>query len=179
MKNSKIRIEGIDGFSFLMAGDVPHSVYPPTAGGYWKHLVSDVEPKKVLMLGIAGGTIARLILEKYPKAEITGVDYSPEILDWAKKYLKLDEIRMDIKIADAFDYVLKEEKKYDLIIVDLVDGYWYPIKVFSPSFVNELLRILNMGGQILINAPNLDWLVDQVFKPVYKKEVRENVIWGQ
>ena len=100
------------------------------------------------------------------------------MLNWAKKYLKLDEVKMEIKIADAFDYVLEEKEEYDLIIVDLVDGYWYPLKIFSYQFIGELRRILDKGGQILINAPNLDWMAIEVFKKVNKKEIRENIIYS-
>ena len=141
MKNPKIRIEKVDEYSFLMADDVPHSVYPSPKGGYWIHMVPDKEPKKVLILGLGGGTIARLILEKYPKAEITGVDYSVEILEMAVKHFGLDGTKMKIKTEDAFEYVKTEKKKYDLIIVDLVDGYWYPLKIFSDSFIKELYQL--------------------------------------
>ena len=158
-----------------MADDVPHSVYPPPPGGYWKHMVPDKEPKKVLILGIGGGTIARLILEKYPKAKITGVDYSSEMIEQAKKHLGLGELKIEIKIADAFDYVTK--KKYDLIIVDLVDGYWYPVKVFSPSFIQQLLRILDTEGQISINAPNFEWIMAQSFRKVQKRQVGPNIVY--
>src|SRR3990167_5752072 len=182
MKKPTLRIEQLDNYSFLMADDIPHSVFPPPEGGYWKHMISDKEPKKILILGLGGGTIAKILLEKYPQAQITGVDYSASVLKLARKHLGLDETKVTIKIADAFDYVLEAKGKYDLIIVDLINGHWYPLKVFSISFIKKLMRILEKQGQIYINAPNMDHLAEEVFmllsKEVQKTQIGPNNIYS-
>lgn len=70
-----------------------------------------------LVLGLGGGSVAKVLRKYYPKAHITGVDIDPVIVDLGKKYLDLDKYNVDIKIMDAFDYPLSSNL-YDLIIVD-------------------------------------------------------------
>ena len=76
------------------------------------------EVKEVLILGLGGGTVAKLLRKKYPETKITGIDIDPTIVELGKKYLGLDQIKIDIKINDAQKELKSTKKKYDLIIVD-------------------------------------------------------------
>ena len=82
MKPSIIHLEG---HKVMVLDNVPISISPPPISGYWNEMVPETEPKKVLILGLGGGTVASLIKSKYPKSEILGVDNNREIIDLAKK----------------------------------------------------------------------------------------------
>lgn len=69
----------------------------------------------ILILGLGGGTLAKLLRKKYPDAKITGVEIDPIMIEMGKKYLDLDKYNVDIKIMDARKFKIK---KYDLVIVD-------------------------------------------------------------
>lgn len=43
-----------------------------------------IAPRSVVDLGCGGGQLARLLAERWPDAEVTGVDNSPAMLDWAE-----------------------------------------------------------------------------------------------
>ncbi|HBR71951.1 MAG TPA: hypothetical protein DEA27_04110 [Candidatus Moranbacteria bacterium] len=76
----------------------------------------------ILILGLGGGTVSKLLRNKYPDAKITGVEIDPLMIELGKKYLDLDKYDIDIQIADAFVFLKNNRKKYDLVIVDTYLG---------------------------------------------------------
>lgn len=61
--------------------------------------------ERVLILGLGGGSIAKLVRQYWPGAKIVGVDVDPVIVDLGKKYMGLGELDVDINIADAFEFI--------------------------------------------------------------------------
>lgn len=175
MKINKARVGKVD---VLFVDEIPQSTYPPTKGGYWRHMVpEEFKGKHVLILGVAGGTIARLLLKKYPKLKITGVDNNSLVMSVASQHFRVDEIKMKIIIEDAFGYVKRTRKKFDLILVDIWDGFMFPFKVLSSEFVGDCKKILNENGQIYINTPNLDFLAMESLKGGLRDDIGRNIIY--
>lgn len=90
----------------------------------WKSTLRRIKDKhitKILILGLGGGTLAKLLRKKYPTAKITGVEIDPIMIELGKKYLNLDKYNIDIKIADALTCNLIHDT-WDLIIVDTYLG---------------------------------------------------------
>lgn len=144
----------------LVVDGVVQSVLPPPDWGYWKHMVPDTEPKNVLMLGVGLGTTAQMILDKWPKAQIRGVD------NYRINNHKGVDVAIEFILSDAFERVDMEidlpytagqaDRGYDLVIVDLWSGGWYPTQVFKTEFIAKLKRLLSPDGKIYINAPNIE-----------------------
>lgn len=98
---------------------------------------SEINVKSILILGLGGGTLAKLLRKKYPDAKITGVEIDPIMIELGKKYLKLDEYKVEIKIADANNYTLNA-MPYDLVVVDMYSGDSFPEEFESDEFLNKL-----------------------------------------
>ena len=156
MKPSIVHLEG---HKILVLDNVPLSIYPPPISGYWCEMVPDTEPKKVLILGLGGGTVPTLIKSKYPKANILGVDNNRDIIDLAKKEMDLPK-SVKVLIKDAYEYVYLSADKFDFIVVDLWNGGMFDCAVFAPDFMASVKKLLNDGGKIYVNAPNLDILAE-------------------
>ena len=148
-----------DGSKTILVDGVPQSTYPSPSGGYWKNMVPTRKVDSVLVLGVGGGTIPRMILKKNPKAKIVGVDNDPSIIKVGIDHLALGEINMDLILKDIFEYVYEIKDKFDLIVVDLYSGGSFPYKCLSPKFINHLKGLLNKSGEIYINTPNLEYAV--------------------
>ena len=176
-KIMKIQKAEIGGVKVLLYDGVPQSTFPSADWGYWKNMIPEgLEGKdelEVLLLGVGAGTIARLLLEKYPQAKITGVDNNSLVMDAAVREFELEKIKMEIVFEDGFDYIEKNRKKFDLIIVDMWNGYWFPFKVLTKEFVDNCMKCLNLGGQVYINTPNLDWLAQETLTGLnaYKDDI--------
>ena len=157
----KPQIVTLEGHKVMVLDNVPLSISPPPISGYWNELVPDFEPKDVLILGLGGGTVATLIKSKYTKAKIIGVDNNKDTIDLAKKEMGLPK-SVKVLIKDAFEYVYSSEDKFDLIVVDIWNGGMFDTKVFAPDFMESVKKLLNTGGKIYLNAPNLDILAENV-----------------
>lgn len=110
--------------------------------GIWKQTLRQVKDKRreiknVLILGLGGGTVAKLIRKFWPEAKITGVDIDPMIVELGQKYLGLDEVDVDIKIQDAAKPI---PDKFDLVIVDLYRGDQFPKKFEDEKFLKSLTK---------------------------------------
>jgi len=72
----------------------------------WKSTLRKIHNSKFvihnsLILGLGGGTAAKLIRKNWPDAKITGVDIDPAMVELGKKHLRLDEFGVEIKIGDV------------------------------------------------------------------------------
>jgi len=110
----------------------------------------------VLILGLGGGTVAKLVKRYWPEVKITGVDIDPMMVELGKKYLELDRTGIEIVIEDAFKYVEKQSKfksknKFDLVLVDLYIGDNYPVKFESENYIQLVRSVLANGGVTVFN----------------------------
>lgn len=111
----------------------------------------------VLILGLGGGTVVKLINKSWPGAKITGVEIDPEIIKISKKYFGLDKVgNLKIIEDDAFDFVVKTDKKFDLIIVDMYLGSQYPARAETGKFMKDIKKILSEKGVIVFNRLIVD-----------------------
>lgn len=110
--------------------------------------------ESILILGVAGGSVIKTLVDDVKfKGKITGVEIDAEIIEIAKKYFKLDEIKnLELHLDDAFEYVLKTKSNYDLIIIDIFQDTKMPNFLFEDFFINRINFLLNPEGFILFNT---------------------------
>ncbi len=107
-----------------------------------------------LILGLGGGSIAKLLRQTYPNIKITGVDIDPIMVELGKKYLDLDKQNINIIIQDAFEFVSNYQLRinnYELICIDLYNGDKFPEKFEDERFLKLILKLLPKGGLVVFN----------------------------
>lgn len=121
--------------------------------GTSKKLINTSRPGKCLILGLGGGSILK-VLENFVRWKMTAIDIDPVIVSMGKKYLFNPQKNTSIKIIDAYGYVkrlVKANREYDLIIVDLYHGKRVP-KIFeNDEFLIMLLKLVGINGVVIIN----------------------------
>lgn len=178
MNEENIKIQTINGHKSLLVKNVTQSAYPPPKdSGYWRHMIPNVCPKTALILGVGAGTICHMLLEKCPKVKIIGVDNSQEVIQAAVDHMGLGDINMDLVFADAFDYVENCKDTFDLVIVDIFNGYWFPFRVLSFPFVTRCKELLTKNGCLYINTPNLEFAASLILKDGDKNDIHANIIY--
>lgn len=122
--------------TYIQAGGITQS------GGIveniWRKTLSEIKKekiKKVLIFGLGGGTVVKLIKKWWKDSRITGVDIDLVIVQLGKKYLGLEGI--DIRIQDAYNF---PSQGYDLVIVDLYKGREFPQKFEDEKFLRKLTK---------------------------------------
>jgi spermidine synthase len=107
------------------------SIFKPgqaSAGPVWDALAAPLvalpphRRRRVLILGIGGGSVVRLARALSPSAEIVGVDNDREVLRVARRELGLGRLDLEIVIDDALRYLRRERRTFDLVIEDLMIG---------------------------------------------------------
>jgi spermidine synthase len=117
----------------------------------WKSTFKKINNKDIkncLILGLGGGTVAKLIRKKYPKAKIAGIEIDPLMVQLGNVYLELKKSKVDIKIQDAFKLT---KGIFDLIIVDIYCGNKYPKKFENEKFLDNIKKILSNNGLVVFN----------------------------
>jgi spermidine synthase len=111
-------------------------------------------PKKVLIIGLCGGTIANQLSYFFPgQVQIDGVEIDPKVIEAAKKYFGVEADPMTIYNADGRMFLQNNSKKYDLIIVDAYAQELYiPWTLTTKEFWSLVEKSLSADGVMAINV---------------------------
>ncbi len=110
--------------------------------------------ESVLVLGVAGGSVIKTLVDEIKfGGTITGVEIDPVVVDIAKEYFQLEQIpNLELVVDDAFEFVLKTKKQYDLIIIDIFQDTTMPNFLFEDFFINRINELVEINGFILFNT---------------------------
>lgn len=139
------------------SGGVVESIWKSTLRQINKLLInrSSNQPVNCLVLGLGGGTVAKLVKKYWPEAKITGVEIDPLMIELGKKYLDLDKANIEIKICDALDFLTHHSslktRRYDLVITDLYCGDKFPKKFETENYIHLVRFNLARSGIAVFN----------------------------
>ncbi len=112
--------------------------------------------KQILILGLGCGSMAKVISQFYSEAQILGVDLDPAMIKIGKKYFQMQNIKkLKIKIFDAYEFLAKNKRKYDLIISDIFIGCDTPKKIETLRFIDLIYCTLGSNGVYISNRSYL------------------------
>ena len=145
----------------LNEGVVTHSEWRSDSvltGGYWDLFLMlprllHREPRSMLVIGNAGGTIGRAYGRFYPGVAIDGVELDPKLNQVARRYFGAgDNPRMRLIAADGRPYLALTKKRYDLIVVDAYRQPYVPFYLATEEFFALARKHLRPGGAIALNV---------------------------
>jgi spermidine synthase len=150
----RVRIGEDGGRAALLVDGVVQSISPEdglAGGGYWAAMVPDDPPRNALILGLGGGTIARLVRTRWGEVPIVGVDDDAEIVETAGRVGWLPSNGLELVMADAFEYVQTCERRFDFIAVDLFRGQRLAARAFGRPFLRGVRALLEPRGRLAMN----------------------------
>jgi len=132
-----------------------------TTGSVWDVLALPIlalpppRRRRVLILGLDGGSVARLVRALAPEAAIVGVEYDAAVLRAARRHFQLDALGLEIVRGDARAYLDRSRRRFDLVVDDVFVGRGY--HVHKPDWLPEPgLRLavarLARGGLLVSNT---------------------------
>ena len=146
----------------LNEGQAVHSIYrrdTVLTGDVWDgYLVTPFAvrrdtPRRVAILGFAGGTTARAYERYFPDARIDGVEIDGELFDIGRRYFgvrKRPQLREYAE--DARPFLRRTKARYDAIFVDAYRQPYIPFYLATREFFELARDRLNPGGAVIVNA---------------------------
>jgi spermidine synthase len=123
---------------------------------------------KVLVLGLGGGGVVRLLSTWFPHAHFLCVDIDTSMITIAKEQFGLKNIKNVTYItSDAKEFVTRKKDKknsFDLVIVDLYIGDTVAKFVSHTRFLSAVAKLVSRDGRVLINYQGA---------PVYDTEIHK------
>jgi spermidine synthase len=160
----RVEVRRVRGGLELRIDGTQASVHRPghaLTGVVWWALASPVlllprtRPRRVLLLGLAAGSVGRAVRALDPGADIVGVELDREVVRLARRHFDLDRLRIELVIGDALEYLRHEPRRFDLIVEDLFVG---PSRsVHKPEWLlgegyRLIRRRLRPGGYVVSNT---------------------------
>ena len=110
--------------------------------------------QKIAVLGVGGGSVIQTLIEEMDsKAQIIGVEIDPVMIAISYQFFQLDRFsQVQIVQSDANKFMLENEEKFDLVIVDIFQDIFIPDFIYSPEFISALQKSLAPKGVILFNT---------------------------
>jgi spermidine synthase len=145
----------------LNEGQAVHSLYRPGSyltGDYWDgHLVlpfaaGEDPPRRIAILGNAGGTVARAYGGFFPGTAVDAVEIDGELTELGRRYLGLRNPRMTVFAEDARPWLERSPGGYDAIMVDAYRQPYIPFYLATREFFELAADRLRPGGVTIVNV---------------------------
>ena len=165
--------------SFYRAGSV-------ATGSVWDAIAAGLlalppgRRRRILVLGLGAGSVARIARALAPRAHIVGVEFDPEIVEVSRQYFGLDELDLEVEIGDARRYLERSRRRFDAILEDVFIGSGDA--VHKPDWLPQpghrlAVRRLHPGGVLVSNALDeadfVSWSLRSLFPSVVRIEVED------
>ncbi|HYE22057.1 MAG TPA: fused MFS/spermidine synthase [Verrucomicrobiae bacterium] len=129
-------------------------------GGFYDYfnflplMISPESDKKVLIVGLAGATMPRQLNYFFgDQVEVDAVEIDEETVEVANEYFDLSNLKLNVFIDDGRSFLNQNEKKYDVIMVDVFQNELYIPWTFTTREFWELVSDrLNEQGIVAINV---------------------------
>jgi spermidine synthase len=119
-------------------------------------LLSTPSPKRVLVLGLGGGSIPRVFAELYPKAIIDVVEIDPAVVQVAADWFDFKQsANVRVHTKDGRQFVKQAgvfKQSWDLIVLDAFNGDYIPEHMMTREFLQECKAVLTPNGTLVANT---------------------------
>lgn len=139
------------------------------------------EPRRMMIVGIGGGTMPMFLRKYYPDAVIDAVDIDPEVVHVAKEYFGLrEDDRLKAHVGDGRAFVENARAPYDIIFLDAFGTRNVPPHLTTVEFMRAVRKAVNPTGVVVWNIwgrpanPLYDSMVrtyQEVFDELYLLDV--------
>lgn len=183
----RVRLGEDDGRAALLVDGVVQSISPADGaarGGYWAAMLPRDRPGRALILGLGGGTLAHLLVQRWGRAlSIVGVEQEQAVLDTATAAGWLPLAGLSVVRTDAFAFVeASADHAFDYVALDLYRGRQFVGRGLTRPFLRQLRRALAPRGWLAVNLFRDAYTrrriarIERVFRVHDLVQVRENVV---
>ncbi|HTQ99821.1 MAG TPA: fused MFS/spermidine synthase [Candidatus Acidoferrum sp.] len=138
-------------------------------------LVQD-NPKRILIVGLGGGTLVHTYSTLFPAAQIVIAEIDPAVTKVAQTYFDFKTTdKISVAEEDGRIYVKRaglKGDKFDLVVLDAFNGDYIPEHLMTAEFLEEVKKLLPPTGMLVANTFSSSRLYSaesQTYAKVYGK----------
>jgi spermidine synthase len=108
--------------------------------------------RRVLVVGLGGGSIPRRFWRDYPEVTVEVAELDPMVVEVAKRFFEVrEDPRLRIVIQDGRLFLRRSAQRYDLIILDAYFADAIPFHLTTREFYALVRDRLAPGGAVVSN----------------------------
>lgn len=125
------------------------------------------DPRRIALIGLGGGSIAKFLYRNLPLAHVTAVEINPDVITAARAWFCLPENdeHLDVRLMDGAEYVLGEARNLDVLLLDGFDEKRQVDALSTPEFYAACRNALAADGILCVNL----WGSDRLFETYWKR----------
>ncbi len=152
-------------YLLLNEGQGIHSVYDPAhlrTFGTWDYFAiapyfnpapfGPERVKRVALIGLAAGTIARQYTAVYGPVPIDGIEIDPKIVQAGRVYMGMTEPNLNVIVSDGRYALAHSTQRYDVIGIDAYRLPYIPWHLTTREFFAETRAHLTETGVLVVNV---------------------------
>ena len=135
-------------------------------------LAAAPDPRRVLVVGLGGGSLPRFILHYFPRATVDAVDIDPVVVEAARAWFELPKppdpaaSRLHVHVGDGRAFLEGAgETRWDVIILDAYGNASPPPSLTTLEFLRTVRGHLAPGGVAVANV----WV--RRYNPLYDRMI--------
>ena len=148
-----LRIDGSFASTWQPGRETTGSVWDGIAAGLLA--LPPLLRRSVLLLGLGGGSAARVVRALAPRARIVGVEIDPAVVRLARRWFELDALGVEVVTDDAARFLRRTRARFDVVFEDVFMGDTRRLRK-PPGFplpaLDHVRRILRTGGIAVCNT---------------------------
>jgi spermidine synthase len=150
----------------ILRPDVLELEYTRTMMGF---LMFRPEPKRLAMIGLGGGSIAKFCHRQLPRASLVVVEINPHVIALRDAFeIPHDDSRFSVVAADGARFVAETDLRFDVLMIDAFDAQGMPPAIGTQRFYDDCRDVLTPGGILAVNLH-----AGHPIFPVYLDRIRQ------
>ena len=128
------------------------------------------QTKRVLHIGLGGGSIPKRMWRDFPELQLDVVELDKEVVTVARRFFALpDDPRLDVHVDDGRQYLLTTDETFDMIVIDAFFSDSIPAHLATREFVELAKSRLARGGAVVMNIIGaMDGEQSKLFRAIYR-----------
>lgn len=113
------------------------------------------EPRRGLMLGLGGGSLAKWLAARWAELDLTVVEVDPSVVRTAGRYFGYSPpAQHHVHVQDARAFLRRIDTRYDVIWLDVFARHLIPFHLTTREFFAEVRSHLTVDGVLVLNLPS-------------------------
>jgi len=141
-----------DAIQSVMEIQNPQKLALPYTRKMMAFLLFNRSPKRILLLGLGGGSLAKYCYGNLPDASLTAIEVSQDVIALRDSFgIPKDNHRFRVVNTDGAAYVSVATQPKDVILADACDGKGVAVDLDSVDFYRRARSRLSAGGVFVTN----------------------------